>query len=370
VEIDEDKFFYDLEVMHECRALLLSGSTAKARMALILLDSLIDAVLYRRLELAYMLSEENWYMGLERFPKSIRTSARKNFEERLRLARRPLLGPFHGSSPQPLVDDVEAEVILIGHSYRNAAYHRDTHNPAIIRPLATLLFHAVAQAFARGHEEILIVYPSQAWKDELAAFGLSAEELAVRTRGEAAAAVAAKLTEGLEEPLTEIAERFADDLDARAVRVDDLLDELPLDPASIDEMLAEQEFWDKHGMDDELIRLADIVKPVRRLMALKIEPGSKMFDEIVDEATRVEPDYMSRLNELRSAAGPSTVSLGFQAHARHTAKAIRQSQELSRVLSDYQGADRDLGVLERYLDEAVMDYDRWLSLQRDIERGK
>jgi hypothetical protein len=369
VEFDDDRFFYDLEVLYECRALLLSDSTAKARMALILLDSLIDALLYRRLKLAYIVSEANWFMGIPRFPKSVRTSARKNFEERLRIARRPLLGDVQSSS-EPWVEDVEADVILIGHSYRNAAYHRDTHNPAVIRPLAKLLFRAVAHAFARGHDELFNFYPSREWRELLAPFGLSAEELGIGTRRQVATAVATKLSEGLDEPLDELAGRFADDLEARAAHIDDLTDELPLTALGIDAMLADQEFWDKHGMDDELVRLQELVDPVRRAMALKIEPGSGMFNEIVDEAKRLEPTYTSRLKELRLAAGAPTVSLAVLAHARRTAKTIRQSRDLSRVLSDYQGVDRDLGVLERYLDEAVSDYDEWQQRQRDIERGK
>jgi hypothetical protein len=151
-----DSFVRDLETLEVSRELLLSGSIAKARMALILLDSLIDALLYRRLVLMYAAEEENWIMDPPRFPKSVRTTARKNFDERLRIVQQPSWLPWIGSS-EPLVMELEAVVLSVGHSYRNAAYHRDTHNPKVVAPLTKVFYGAVATAFSRSHAHGLVI---------------------------------------------------------------------------------------------------------------------------------------------------------------------------------------------------------------------
>lgn len=363
---DEDRFFHDLEVLEECRELLLSGSGAQARMALILLDSLADALLHRRLERAYAASEELWYMDNPRFPKSVRRSARQNFGARLRLAQQPFLDLLHSGSREQLVSELEADVLLIGHSYRNAAYHRDTHNPALIAPLGKAVYGAVAAAFARGHDDGLIVGLSAEWMERLDAYGVDRRERKMLTRGDAAKLVAARLREGLDVPVDELAVRLADDLERRGEQVEGWISQLPLDEAGLDAMLAEQEFWDKHGADDELMRLVELRNPISRAVRLGIEPTSDMLDE----AKRAEPDFRARVAELKTVAGPPTVSLAERDKAGRAAEEIRQSRDLGVVLHAYQNADHALCLLEEYVGEALSEYDRHVQLEIDIARGK
>jgi hypothetical protein len=116
IDDEEDRLLHDIDVLKVCRDMLLSGSVSKAHMALILLDALADALLYRRIQRAYVASEETWYLDTPRFPKSVRRRARSNFAERLRLAQEPYKD-WRRSSDDSLVTELEAAVLTIAHSY-------------------------------------------------------------------------------------------------------------------------------------------------------------------------------------------------------------------------------------------------------------
>lgn len=61
---DFGRFVLGAEQLSVCCELLLSDSTPKQRMAVILLDSLTDALLYRIMEGAFLHSDQGWFSHL------------------------------------------------------------------------------------------------------------------------------------------------------------------------------------------------------------------------------------------------------------------------------------------------------------------
>jgi hypothetical protein len=78
-----------------------------------------------------------------------RSHKRKRYSHR---ERRKILGDFNrmltvamvdtGGPPwrsvSAILDESDAAVMRVAHSYRNAVYHQDRHNPALIAPLTAL----------------------------------------------------------------------------------------------------------------------------------------------------------------------------------------------------------------------------------------
>jgi hypothetical protein len=365
---DIDRLFRDVEVMSVCRELLTSGSVAKARMALILLDSLADALVYRRLEYAYGVSGGVWYLDNPRFPKSVRRQARKNFPERLRLAQQEISDVFAGFGESPVTEE-EAAVLRIGHTYRNAAYHRDTHNAAVIETLAKIMFGAVAAVFARSHLRQLFT-GMEDFQERFAEAGITYPREGPTSLGEAAEFAAATLREGMDVPAALLAKRLADDLESRCAAVEAEAGELPLDAAGVDEVIALKEFGAKHGHDDELIELIDRANPYVQASRRGIGPNDPEFAEVIDETTQAEPEVERRLVELRASAGPPTRSLHDVETARETAAKIRPSRDVVSVLAAYADADEALADVERYVHEAALEWDAEVQRQIDLRRGK
>lgn len=102
-------------------------------MALILLDGLADAMLFRRLQQLYEAAEEPILKHkMPRFSTRERNLARQRFNKRVEIARRPTeLDGWLGDG-EPLISDADAIVLKVGHSYRNDAYHEDAHNAFVV----------------------------------------------------------------------------------------------------------------------------------------------------------------------------------------------------------------------------------------------
>jgi ABC-type Fe3+-hydroxamate transport system substrate-binding protein len=169
--------------------------------------------------------------------------------------------------------------------------------------------------------------------------------------------------EGMDVPLEELREHLADDLRSRADRVDEGIDFLPFNEAGLEVLLGEAEFWDKHGADDELMRLDDEWNPALRRLRKQEMPSQEEVDAAAEK-------YRSRVTQLKKRAGPRTVSVADLAAVRGKADIITRTEDLADVLNVYKGADQALSALEKYVEEAVEEYDRAIQRQIDIERGK
>jgi hypothetical protein len=141
--------FLALEQLDGIRELLRTGSPVKARMALVLLDGLADAMLFRRLEQLYEASEEPFLKHrMPRYSTRDRNIARQRFNRRVEIARRVTEVDRWVRDGAALIDEADAAVLKVGHSYRNDAYHEDVHNEFVVASTARVLFAAVARLVA------------------------------------------------------------------------------------------------------------------------------------------------------------------------------------------------------------------------------
>jgi hypothetical protein len=364
---DNDPFYLHLEQLVICRDLLISESIAKQRMALILLDSLADALIHNRLHRAYDAWEEVWYTPNPSFPKSIRRQARLNFEERLSIAQQTF-DDLGSRGRHPLVTRIEAAVLSIGHSYRNAVYHRDTHNPAVLPPLCRLMFKAVRAAYARSHDWGLMIQDASAIND-LVGHEVINPTGGWITRGDASKAVVAKLTEGLEVDALQLAEQLSEDLTARMDELEEWIGFLPIPRDRLDELLAEYEFGAKFGSDDELVAL----EAARRALihsSIHDPRHEPDLENLRQDLRLAESRILDRVAELRNSAGPATTSLADLEKVRMVHEKISASVDSTEILTLYREADVLLTPLETYIGEAAEAWDREIQMQIDIARGK
>jgi len=359
-----DRFLLAVEQLRLCRELLLDRNPAKARMAVILLDGLADAFLYRRLERLYSASE-NDFLGDMRFPKEVRRQARLDFGTRLRLCADVTYDAFVSGGGGPLVTDDAAVVLRVGHSYRNAAYHRDRHNPATIGAVGRLFFTAVADLFVRsqhaGHTTGGFPDPQV---ERLRELGVPMPGNSVTWR-DASVELARELNAGLEVAHADLVALLADDLNERADAVEELVVEVPGGPDDFDSLMASLEFQDVHGADEELLDLRELRDPVRRSVVRNIP----LTQELRDEGADADRRYQERLAKLgrnwRARASMRTLD-----EARAIAEQLVQEDDPRRVLTTYQEIDGKLDILEDYSAKAVADIDRYIDMQVEAMRER
>jgi hypothetical protein len=245
--------FYVAEQLEAIRGLILADTPIKARMALILLDGLADAILFRRIEEIYRASDEPLFRHqMPRYPSKGRQRARQRFNRRVDLVSQVTeLDRWLGDG-QPLVDEHDAALVKVGHSYRNDAYHEDAHNPTAISSVVRLLFGAVARLVVhtqrRGWGEWGV---SESRQQQLSKWGMT--DVSELRYTEAAEAMAEHLTAGLEVDPAQLRELLAEDIESRVESVRDdvefLRSNTSVDPATI---ILGVELQAKCGADEEL----------------------------------------------------------------------------------------------------------------------
>jgi hypothetical protein len=287
--------FLALEQLEAIRDLLRANSPVKARMALILLDGLADAMLFRRLRQLYDASDEPLLKRkMPRYSTHERGLARQRFNKRVELARQPTeLDSWLGDG-EPLISDADASVLRIGHSYRNVAYHEDAHNEFVVPSVARMQFAAVARLVVRMQRRGMAVGNiSDRQIQQLARWGHETGSM-LELR-----AAAESVTSGFIADLTvdpdELRHVLCADLDSRvnALRDDlEFLSQADIDPSEIIEGV---ELWSRHGADEELLELAEQFDPF--VLAEQSDAG-RPREELIAESEAAMVRYRARMEEL------------------------------------------------------------------------
>jgi hypothetical protein len=232
-ERDElDLFRITLQQLEICRQLILDSTEAKSRVALILLDNISEIILYRVVK--EELAREDFLRPVVRdqYPLKKRRAIDRFFWAKLEIV----------TDIRRLPRAVSAALTIL-HSYRNAAYHRDTHNPAVLPILARIAFVAVADLLARtsagmqsyaigGHRKPI---------EWLRQYGLDTTFVQFDT---ASKSIARQLTKGIRPKLSSVRQSFEADVASRIQAVQVTLHELfpSRDVQNIDRMLKWYEF--------------------------------------------------------------------------------------------------------------------------------
>lgn len=132
-----------------------------------------------------------------------------NFEQRVELAQDRLEGGLVWGEG-PVLDELDAAIVLVGHSYRRDAHHYDTHNPAVIGPLGRVMFAARAHVHPFAVPRPLH-RPSAGRARRARPLRRDSEGLA--TQRDRAARATAKMLVGLEIDVVVLGEAFAVDLE-------------------------------------------------------------------------------------------------------------------------------------------------------------
>lgn len=367
-ESDLERFALVAEQLAVCRELLSSGSVPKARMAIILLDQLADALIFRRCDLAYSIWEDRAWMRQHhpRYGRAEKRRATRNFERRIEIAQ-ALDQHCPGDPEDPMIRDGDAAILRITHRYRNLAHHRDRHNPQVVPVLARVLFRAVVDMWVRGYRRGSAVGHSGI-KARLAEvgieglgsssdpdFGHPGEWLNFR---EDANRVRTALLPEVEIEDENVRVVLAVDLDDRIGELLSGIDYLPDGRERVNGLVEWFQFWDTHGADDELIESEAARDVVGRLVA----EGESRRAEIEAEATAANARYFARLETLRREWNPKPATEVI-ANANEATEKLMEALTLEESLLLYEPVDRGLDGVERVIRDAIHQFDEWVNMQ-------
>jgi hypothetical protein len=368
---DLSRFELFAEQLALAAELIRQGGPARERLALVAIDSLAEVVLYRHMQFNYGASEDmGGRLAIRRFGQRERDRLRQDFDRKVTLAISEAEGVGAFAYPRPVLDEQDAAIFRVAHRYRNGLHHEDRANDALLDPLARLYLAAVGRAWSRAHRESAVGALSAQRLAELPYVARVARDGWVSFPA-AAQSTASELLYDMEVEARELAQRLADDLLDRADQSDAARAELVRCGLAADahaDMLRAAELHRLHRADPELVRLQDEASGA--LERLIQEPPSQAERETLQvNYTRAEEQQRERIEELRAVFRPQ-LSLGTADSLRRASGRLRQVRSLDRLLARYEALDARMRQLEECLSWIDREWDRYTSLQHDIERGK
>lgn len=360
-----------VEQLELARELVCSDGLPAVRAGLILLDHHAEILLMRHAEACFRSGEG---MGPARgrfYSTAERKAIGARFPAKLELASGE--GPLGTGVPALLGADRVA-VLRIAHSARNAAYHRDEHNPKVLRLFALLQFEAVCQLLAATTSGLMVSVGEDSELLELQRFGVQPGAVGGLRHGvkldDAAEAVAKALMDGIELPLEPVQHLLALDVLERAERAAGVVGELLAEGMEAERLtfaLSHSEFWAKHGSDEEMDRLLKRSSHWERRAERSPAGG---FPAAVEEDMRAaNAERNARFLRLRRRFRP-TARLEAISEVIGEGTALTHEPTLAATLERYAAADRKLKPLDRFLPEVVRGWEGFVQGQIDFARGK
>jgi len=343
------KFRLAVGQLEICRDFIKSSSDTKARIAIILLDNIAEILMYRHCLEAFHFDGFTKLVMPQRFPSKTRGKVLRYFGEKVDLCQTEL----------KLISDTDAIVLKIGHSYRNMAFHRDMHNPATISILARILFKAVCSLFAKVYDNGISEFYSNKRFEGLANYGLPSNQV---NYAQASATIAKKLKVGIQTTLLIAREAFASDMENRLAAIEELVHhDLPsAEEEFLDRTIKAFEFLEK-GLEEQWSQ------PYREAIYSVTSRSEATVSG--EELLALESSYQQEMDQALEAFA-STVTWSSILELQSSLIELRNAQNVDNLLEQYQRMDETLSKIERYLDQAVSEWDQEIQLAIDRRLGK
>lgn len=342
--IDELKLL--AEQLRLARTFLGRRSPVEAKVTIILLDSMADSLMYRRCRSEF---EEDTFLAViqrPRFSRIKRSEALRDFRAKVNLL-----------CSVGFMTHEDSTVLKIGHSYRNAAYHRDVHNLRVTHEIGRLLFMSVCNLVKSYYKNGISAggLKSHPW---LADYGLRSDFIEFES---AARTIVTQLAEGVSMTLTTARIAFQEDINVRLRKIEQSIQKLPswCVGAKLDEGLKWAEFGDEHPKEQFFEDLWE--------MNYKITSGN--------ESAVNHRDYRiaeSKAEKLMEEAFKKFVPICSRKLLRqlNRTSAVKGAKTIPALLSAYQNLDSQLSQLEASVEQIATSIERAEEIENDIRRGK
>jgi hypothetical protein len=365
---DLAEFSSFVEQLEHAAQLLESERPAEHRMALVVLDSLAEVLLFHRAHRHIETRDSLWHGGVG-YSTDERDRILRRFNRKVQIAATDERD-FH--YPEALLDELDASIFRVAHSYRNAAYHRGRQNKALAAPLGRLYAAAIARAFARS------LRASGRSRNSFPDWDLRLKEVrgydpridegwfdGKRIADETAARIETRLLVDT----TGLARNLRDDCQARCSEVSEQLAGLErdgLDDEHRADLIEGAQHWAAHHGDTELVGL--------REERLRLEGALSSSDEISERQVAAyranEAAQLFRMSQLRDQHRPAVSSKTTSELTKEADSLIRLGGETGKLLSRYRALDERLELLEDAVSWAVVQWDRYVQQGIDEARGK
>jgi hypothetical protein len=341
--------------------LLMEGGVAQERMALAIVDSLAERLLYHHAQRCFSAGDTGFGILTDPFPADRRAKILSDFRKRVQLA---LTDEEFFVLVSPLLDELDAEIFRLAHDYRGPSYHRGDHNPALAGPLGRLYVQAVGRAFTRAMGDSLGSFSPDSVRELERYRALGTSAFSPR---DATGPIVEALTGQMTVDRKDLAKQLYADTEQRLKAVGRVIESLRRDLS--DEMIGDlvegAQYWAEHRGDEELHQLAREEQGLEN----EAEEHEELDGELKRQIVENKLAQIARMEELKDETDIrvdlDTISSLQQRIAQFASKAT-----IASLLHAYRQVDELLEVLETSVEWVLYTWDRSVQQAVDEAQGK
>lgn len=358
---DPGEYVAFLEELQHAADLLASGGIAQERMALAIVDSLAERLLYRHAQRCFSAGDAKIGIMTDPFPASRRAKILGDFRKRVQLA---LTDEEFFVLIDPLLDELDAEIFRLAHDYRGPSYHRGEYNGALAGPLGRLYAKAAGRAFTRSMSNSFSSFPSESVR-ELKRYDTGGDgPFSPRWS-------TGPIVEAIMDPLTvdrqDLERQLRADSERRLEAVEGAVERLrgDLDDEKIGDLIEGAQHWAEHRGDERLHHL----RREEQILENEAWDQDEIEDELKDQIIANRMAQIARMEELREETDVQ-VDLSTIVALRRQISRLAGKREIASLLHAYRQVDELLGLLESAVEWAEHSFERWVEEAVDEARGK
>jgi len=311
-----------LEMLQEACQQLDKGTATGARLALILLDNLVEIMMYEKVR--YIFARDSRFERIipRKYPDPLRKKVFWGFVEKVDLLVRDT----------DAISEDQGKVLKAGHRLRNEAYHRGEVREGIIGNVSRTYLRVVCDILPRLWNGMLMLVPGESVAEYLKQFGVDANMID-------------------EDVLRQVCASF---LYKRSCSLEELTNALSADLVRrIEEVVYGCEYLGDGGY--ERVSAEDILKNLQfnpqfheKHEFAQTDEGFREFIEIRERefAEYVPPITLATLHEWKRRA-----------------EAICSMAAPGNALEEYWNIDRMLSDIQEMVSQAVYEFDEWINMQ-------
>jgi hypothetical protein len=337
--------------LEESKKLIDKSEAEYSRMAIVLIDNIIEILLFNYLKQAIKDDYESSWSFQPKFSNQERDAIDKHFDKKIKAIKKT-----------GVINDDDASTLRIIHSYRNSIYHHDFHNPITVNKFAELYFVVASRLFKRIHNVGVVI--GGCGEEWLKRYGLKIDYINFQ---EASEKITSCLLNGFYISLVSIKKIISKDLSFRINEVTFVREhELPWlkNDIILDSSLRVAEYFDKNPYLSE--KYNNLLREFLTYKnSSKNEDASKKWLEVKLEEKQRDEKIEKVLKNFKQTISSQTLkqSLNFL-------RKIKNYHKINKLLENYYLIDKNLLKLELYLNQFIEEFDREVQREIDIRRGK
>jgi hypothetical protein len=351
-----DRFAGALQHLDVASDLIQFNDHERSRMAMILIHSLVEGLMFCEAIGAF---DHDLYVSRITPPKysaPYRDKVLRYFDEKVEFCLKEI----------NILSEPDANVFSILNFYRNAAYHRDRHNPNVISPIARSAFHAALRLFERtagSSGDSSRTSMESVTEEEAASISRFCKAKGFVDYEKASKEAVLKLSQKVPISLAEIRTALISDIENRVLHLERMKkNSLYCETKNELEKLFKKAAFELKGIDDDLF---SEIKQLNYRITGQREGGKPEKEEYLSAERR----YLKKLEEafqsFKPKFGVATLDI-----INEKMQALQADAPLEFALSQYLEIDKLLVEIEIMAFHAERRIDEATQMQIDLERGK